>query len=89
MKIRTPLLASFALAVLATTAMADNSDQMQNSEEMQREQQACGNDVYTYCGDAIPDHERIAVCMRKHWRDLSDECRTVMKNYRPRHRSRK
>jgi len=81
-----PILAACALAVLATMALADNySDQMQNSEEMQKEQQACGNDVYTYCGEAIPDQDRIATCLKKHWSDISEECRTTMKNYRRKH----
>lgn len=79
MKISAAIFAALTIAVLATTAMADDAT------EVQEEQQACGNDVYTFCGDAIPDHDRIAACLKKHWKEISKECRTVMINYRHKH----
>src|SRR5262245_55833144 len=31
--------------------------------ETQEEQQACMNDAFNVCGDAIPDRDRVAVCL--------------------------
>ncbi len=85
MKSHITILAALMLAIVATTALADDA------EQMQEEQQACGTDAYTFCGDAIPDQNRIAACLKKHWSEISPECRTAMNNHgrsRGRHKSR-
>ncbi len=44
-------------------------------------QQACGNDVFALCQQAIPDQGRIAACLRANFRRVSPACRTFMANY--------
>lgn len=83
MRISAPLLAPLMAAFVFTTAMADSS------AEMQKEQQACETDVYTYCGDAIPNHDRIAACLKKNWSKISKECRKVMNDHDRPHRGKR
>jgi hypothetical protein len=80
MKFPILILAALTVAVVSTTAMAEDAAQMQI------EQQACENDVYTLCNDAVPDRDRITACLKRHWSKISRECRTVMRNHGRRHR---
>lgn len=75
MKIAVSLIPALMLAFVSTAAIADSPD-------MQAEQQACEADVYTYCSDAIPDHDRIAACLKKNWRKISPACRKTMRNHK-------
>jgi hypothetical protein len=58
----------------------------QNADQMQVEQQACENDVYALCGEAIPDQNRIEKCLRSKWSTVSKKCRSVMASYGRRHK---
>jgi hypothetical protein len=70
MKFQIALAAAFlALAPVAATA------------ETQEEQQACMNDAFTVCGDAIPDRGRVAACLAHNINRISSACRTVMQRY--------
>lgn len=82
MKRYIPILAALTLAFVSTTAVAQD-----DPARMQEEQQACQTDVYTFCNDDIPNHDRIAACLRKHWSEISQACRRVMSGHRRRHRS--
>jgi hypothetical protein len=44
-------------------------------------QQACGNDVFALCGQAIPDQGRIAACLRAKFSRVSPTCRAYMASY--------
>lgn len=86
MKSMLPIMAALMLVAVSVPAMAQS----------QEDQQACQGDVYALCGDKIPDEDEIVVCLRKHWRKVSKECRHVMINYdkthhkskrKPRHKS--
>ena len=55
------------------------------SAQAQDEQQACENDVFSLCGEAIPDRDRITACLRRNWKDVSRQCRSVLANYGRRH----
>jgi hypothetical protein len=44
-------------------------------------QAACGNDVFALCQQYIPDHNRIAACLRAHQTQVSGSCRQFMANY--------
>ena len=44
-------------------------------------QQACGNDVFSICQQAIPDQGRIAACLRANFRRVSPACRAFMASY--------
>jgi len=50
-------------------------------------QQACGNDAFSLCGDAIPDRGRIEACLRRNFSRVSPECRRYMANYGRAHRA--
>lgn len=81
MKRYIPMVAALTVAFVSTTAIAEDPAQLQ------QEREACETDVYTFCNDAIPDQARIAVCLRKHWSEISHACRKVMNDHRRRHRS--
>jgi len=40
--------------------------------------QACMNDAFQFCEDAIPDRERVFQCLASHKDLISAACRTVM-----------
>ena len=61
--------ALLALAPVAVTA------------ETQEEQQACMNDAFNICGQAIPDRDRVAACLTQNLDRISSACRTVMLRY--------
>ena len=66
-----PVMAALMLAFTASHAVAQS----------QADQQACEGDVFDLCGDAVPDQDKIVVCLRKHWSKVSKECRHVMATY--------
>jgi hypothetical protein len=81
---RFPITAAMLLAFVATGALAQTPPKPMTPEqqqEMQQQQQACGNDVYTLCGEAIPDRDRITACLKKKWKDVSADCKSTMENY--------
>src|SRR5438093_10624665 len=51
------------------------------SAHTQDEQEACMNDAFTFCGDAIPDRGRVAACLAAKKAQISVACRTVMSRY--------
>jgi hypothetical protein len=51
------------------------------SAESQDEQNACMNDAFTVCGQAIPDRDRVAACLAQNINRISAPCRTVMMRY--------
>ena len=62
------------LGALATPASAQRAD----DAGMQNAQNACQGDAYKFCGDAIPDRAKVASCLFKHKREISQACRTVI-----------
>lgn len=66
-----PVIAALTLVFVSNHALAQS----------QADQQACEGDVYDLCGDAIPDEDKIVVCLRKHWSKVSKECRHVMSTH--------
>lgn len=72
MKIRTAL----ALVVLTTVNFGALA-------ETQEEQQACQDDAFNVCGHAIPDRDRVAVCLHQNISRISAACRVVMMRYAP------
>jgi hypothetical protein len=65
---------ALAFAVLALTSTAAPA-------ESQDEQQACMNDAFSVCGNAIPDRDRVAACLAQNINKISSACRTVMLRY--------
>jgi hypothetical protein len=50
-------------------------------------QQACGNDAFALCSDAIPDANRIAACLSRNFSRVSAPCRAYMASYGKSHRA--
>ncbi len=49
--------------------------------ETSAEQQACENDAFRLCSNAIPDRHSVFVCLKNNKNELSDSCRQVMSRY--------
>jgi hypothetical protein len=81
MKLILPATAALALALLCAPAQAQ-------SDAEQAGQQACGSDVFSLCGDAIPDRGRIEACLRRNFSRVSPTCRHFMASYGHAHRTR-
>ena len=64
---RLPLLA-FALVFLALPAQAQPTPE---------QRQACEQDAYRFCNDAIPDEQRVRQCLAKNVRRLNPVCRSA------------
>jgi hypothetical protein len=54
---------------------------MAATAETPEERQACTDDAFNVCGDAIPDRDRVAACLARNISRISDACRTVMLRY--------
>ncbi len=57
--------------VLAAKALSDKEMMRQEAEHV------CYNDATTLCGDAVPDEDKIAACMKVKRAQLSPECGKV------------
>jgi hypothetical protein len=51
--------------------------------QSQDEQQACTNDAFQFCQNAIPDRSRVFTCLAENRRVISPACRQVMAQYLP------
>ena len=51
--------------------------------QTQEGQQACMNDAFQFCQDAIPDRERVFQCLASHKDLISAECHAVMASSLP------
>ena len=74
-----------AMAVLADT-LACAPAQAQTSAD-QAGQQACGNDAFSLCGDAIPDRGRIEACLRRNYSRVSAGCKSYMASFGKSHQA--
>ena len=61
--------AFFTLAPITATA------------QTQEEQQACTDDAYNFCGQVIPDRDRVAAWLHQNLNRISSACRIVMQRY--------
>lgn len=68
---------ALAVAALAVAAPTMASADISTDTVRQRAQQACYDDVNRMCGDAIPDEDKIKVCMKAHHAQLSPKCRAI------------
>jgi hypothetical protein len=51
--------------------------------ETQEEQQACTNDAFQFCQNAIPDRNRVFTCLVENRNAISAACHAVMAAYLP------
>jgi hypothetical protein len=74
--VEAPMKFHFALAAVLVAFVPGKA-----SAQSQEDQQACMNDAFTVCGDAIPDRARVAACLAQNINRISAPCRTVMARY--------
>jgi hypothetical protein len=55
-----------------------------NAQYSQAQRQACEQDAYRFCQDAIPDEQRVRQCLVRNMRRLSSPCRAVFHRTRRR-----
>jgi hypothetical protein len=67
------VVAACAATSIATRAPAQN----------QQDQQACTHDAFQFCGEAIPDRDKVFQCLAAKRDVISAACRTVMAPYLP------
>lgn len=79
MKLILPAMALLAAALVCAPARAQSESDGQ---------QACGNDAFSLCGDAIPDRGRIEACLRRNYSRVSVACRRYMASYGRTHHTR-
>ena len=80
MKLILPAMAVLALVLVGAPAQAQTPAD-------QAGQQACGNDAFSLCGDAIPDRGRIEACLRKNYSRVSKDCKAYMASFGKTHRA--
>jgi hypothetical protein len=66
-------MAALAVTLICAPAQAQSADQAG--------QQACGNDAFSLCGDAIPDRGRIEACLRRNYSRVSKGCKVYMASF--------
>src|SRR5437868_6306637 len=74
-----PLKALAAAGLFLTLgALTPASAQRSDDVGMQNAQNSCQGDAYKFCNDAIPDRAKVASCLFKHKREISQACRAVI-----------
>ena len=72
-------LACFMLAIVLSASPLPSAAQSYTPEQ----QQACTGDAFRLCGDAIPDVDRVTVCMIRKKHELSPGCRVYFRSPEP------
>jgi hypothetical protein len=69
------ILALLGLCWLALAPMAARADEQQDKN-------ACMTDAQVYCGQFIPDRDRVAHCLMDNRRRISLACREALKRFK-------
>jgi hypothetical protein len=72
MSIRVALAAAIALVVVCSVSQTARA-------ETEEERQACTDDAFQHCNDAIPDRDKVYHCLLKKVNLISPACRKVIK----------
>jgi hypothetical protein len=67
------------LAMALSASLLTSAAQAYTPEQ----QQACTGDAFRLCGDAIPDVDRVTVCMIRKKSELSPGCRVYFRSPEP------
>ena len=65
---------------LASTVAVQPVAHSQEYRGTLEQQLACTPDVFRFCGEQIPDTNRIVACLRQNTPQLSDGCRSVFES---------
>jgi hypothetical protein len=71
--------AGFMLAIAVSLSFLSNAAHAYTPEQ----QQACSGDAFRLCGDAIPDVDRVTVCMIRKRSQLSPGCKVYFRGTEP------
>ena len=71
--------ACFMLAMALSASLLASAAYAYTPEQ----QQACTGDAFRLCGDAIPDVDRVTVCMIRKRSELSPGCRVYFRSPEP------
>jgi hypothetical protein len=69
----------FILAIALSLSFLSSATKAYTPEQ----QQACSGDAFRLCGDAIPDVDRVTVCMIRNRSQLSPGCRVYFRSPEP------
>jgi hypothetical protein len=69
------ILLMVSLLCLAAAPVAATADP-------QQDQDACVMDAQTFCGQFIPDRERVAHCLKVNSRRISAACRVAIRHFK-------
>jgi uncharacterized lipoprotein YajG len=72
---------AYALVGMLLVAASAAQAQTQATPQANRAQQeaACAGDATQFCGEAIPDEQKIAACLRANRAKISQACQAVLK----------
>jgi hypothetical protein len=71
------------IILAVVTACAATSIATRAPAQNQQDQQACTHDAFQFCGEAIPDRDKVFQCLAAKRDVISATCRTVMAPYLP------
>jgi hypothetical protein len=71
--------ACLMLAMALSASLLPGAAQAYTPEQ----QQVCTGDAFRLCGDAIPDVDRVTVCMIRNRSELSPQCRVYFRSPEP------
>jgi len=69
-----------ALAILLALGAA-NLGMIDARAQTPEEQQACTNDAFQFCQNAIPDRDKVFTCLASNRTQISPACRAVITPY--------
>jgi hypothetical protein len=67
------------LVAASTTQLAQAQTQAAPQATRAQQEAACTADATQFCGDAIPDEQKIAACLRANRAKISQACQAVLK----------
>jgi hypothetical protein len=70
------------IAVLLGLLLCSVTALFPQSAEAQQDQNACMNDAFMFCGQFIPDRDRVAHCLMTNRRRVSPACRVALKSFK-------
>ena len=70
-----------ALAILLALGAANLGTIGAARAETPEEQQACTNDAFQFCQNAIPDRDKVFTCLASNRTQISSACRAVITPY--------
>ncbi len=68
-----------AVAVAPAIQSAQAQTQAAPQADRAAQEAACSGDATSFCGEAIPDEQKIAACLRANRTKISQACQAILK----------